>query len=91
MMGLAWWIWVAAGLALGIVELLVPGFIFAGFAIGGVLTGILVLMGVPGVTGSLFAELVVFAVISAGAWIALRLFVGVRHNQTKRIDHDIND
>ena len=29
-----WWVWVCIALALGVVELLAPGFIFLGFAIG---------------------------------------------------------
>ena len=34
-----WWVWVVAGFALGVVEVLLPGFIFLGFAIGAVVTG----------------------------------------------------
>ncbi len=28
-----WWVWMAVGLLLGIIEVLVPGFIFLGFGI----------------------------------------------------------
>ena len=35
-----WWAWIVLGFALGVLEILVPGFIFLGFAIGAVLTGI---------------------------------------------------
>ena len=38
-----WWVWVVAGFALGVVEVLVPGFIFLGFAIGAVIAAALVL------------------------------------------------
>ena len=43
-----WWVWVVAGFALGVVEVLMPGFIFLGFAIGAVITGLLVGIGVLG-------------------------------------------
>jgi len=42
-----WWAWVILGFALGVLEIMVPGFIFLGFAIGAVLTGILVGIGIP--------------------------------------------
>ena len=29
-----WWAWVILGFALGVLEIMVPGFIFLGFAIG---------------------------------------------------------
>ncbi len=89
-----WWIWAAAGLALGIVEVLAPGFIFLGFAIGAAVVSLLLLFGGPGiafVTGSLPALLVVFAIVSLVAWIVLRQVVGVRSGQVKTFDHDIND
>ena len=43
----SWWAWVVLGFALGVLEVLAPGYIFLGFAIGAVLTGI-VLVGRPG-------------------------------------------
>lgn len=42
-----WWAWVILGFALGVLEVLAPGFIFLGFAIGAVVTGVLVGIGVP--------------------------------------------
>ena len=41
---LTWWIWMAAALALGILEIVLPGFIFLGFAIGAAITGILLIL-----------------------------------------------
>ena len=38
-----WWAWVVLGFALGVLEILVPGYIFLGFAIGAVVTGILLI------------------------------------------------
>jgi membrane protein implicated in regulation of membrane protease activity len=89
-----WWVWVAAGLALAILEVLVPGFLFAGFAVGAVLTGAIIGLGIPG-TGWMLASpvnaLVVFAVLSVLAWLAMRALMGVRGGQIKRIDRDINE
>ena len=84
-----WWVWVVAGFGLGVLEVLVPGFIFLGFAIGAVLTGVLVGLGLLG--GNLAALLLAFAVLSVLAWLGLRATMGVRGNQVKLWDKDIND
>lgn len=83
-----WWLWVVAGFALGILEVLVPGFIFLGFAIGAVLTGAVAGLGL---SASLPVLLLVFAVASVLAWLGLRQGMGVRANQVKVWDRDIND
>ncbi len=85
----SWWVWVVAGFALGVLEVLVPGFIFLGFAIGAVLTGVLVGLGVLG--GSLPVMLLAFAVLSVAAWLGLRATIGVQKGQVKVWDKDIND
>lgn len=93
-MGDLWWIWIAAGLVLAILEIIVPGFLFAGFALGAVVTGAIIGLHLPGMgwmTGSLEVSLVVFAVISVVAWLVMRRLMGVRQGQMKRIDHDINE
>ena len=89
-----WWFWIAGGLALGIVELVLPAFVFAGFAVGGVLTGLYMGLGLPGSAWMMAAPvnaLVVFAVLSLLAWIVLRRVVGVRRGQSVVIRRDIND
>jgi inner membrane protein len=83
-----WWAWVILGFALGVLEVMVPGFIFLGFAIGAVLTGILVGLGI---TAGLPALILIFAVVSVVAWLVLRRVVGVRDGQVKIWDRDIND
>jgi inner membrane protein len=83
-----WWAWVILGFALGVLEVLVPGFIFLGFAIGAVVTGVLVGLGVP---AGLPALILIFAVTSVIAWLVLRRVVGVREGQVKVWDRDIND
>ena len=85
----AWWVWMIAGAILAILEIVIPGFILLGFAIGAALVGILLWIGLLG--GSLAMLLLVFAVASLVAWLALRKIVGVRHGQVKVWDRDIND
>lgn len=83
-----WWAWVILGFALGVLEVLAPGFIFLGFAIGAVVTGVLVGFGVPAGPTAL---ILIFAVVSVLAWLILRRVVGVRDGQVKIWDRDIND
>jgi len=84
----SWWAWVILGFALGVLEVLAPGFIFLGFAIGAVVTGALVGFGVE---AGLPALILIFAVVSVVAWLVLRRVVGVREGQVKVWDRDIND
>ena len=84
-----WWVWVVAGFALGVVEVLVPGFIFLGFAIGAVITGVLVGIGLLGANVAVLV--LVFALASLGAWFALRQMLGARGGDVKLWDKDINE
>jgi inner membrane protein len=83
-----WWAWVILGFALGVLEVLAPGFIFLGFAIGAVVTGVLVGIGIPAGPTAL---ILIFAVVSVLAWLVLRRVVGVREGQVTIWDRDIND
>lgn len=83
-----WWAWVVLGFLLGILEVLAPGYIFLGFAIGAVLTGVVAGLGL---TVSLPLLMLVFAVASVVAWLVLRRVMGVRDNQVKIWNRDIND
>lgn len=84
-----WWVWMVAGAVLAILEVLLPGFILLGFALGAALTGTLLWFGVLG--GSLGLLLLVFGIASLVAWLALRQLVGVRRGQVKVWNRDIND
>ncbi len=83
-----WWVWLAAALALGILEILAPGFIFLGFAIGAALVGLLLL---TPVSIGLPALLAVFAILSLGAWIVLRFMFRREGGDARHVHHDIND
>ncbi len=84
-----WWVWIVAGFLLGMLEIVMPGYIFLGFAIGAVITGILVGIGVASASPALLA--LIFAVCSLIAWLVLRRTMGVREGQVKVWDRDIND
>ncbi|MEM7718161.1 MAG: hypothetical protein AAF222_03095 [Pseudomonadota bacterium] len=92
-----WWVWLAGGVVLAILEVMAPTQIFLGFAIGasaiglGLLANIPELMGMAWVTTSLPALLTVFAVFSLIAWLILRPLMGIRKGQVTHFDHDIND
>jgi inner membrane protein len=88
MMWQAWWMWVAAGVAIGVLELLAPGYVFLGFALGAVATGALVGLGL---LGSLALALAVFGGLSLVAWAAMRFLLGRRAGNVKIISRDIND
>jgi membrane protein implicated in regulation of membrane protease activity len=88
-----WWIWIAFAVALGIVELLLPSFIFLGFAIGAAVIGLLLLVGGPlavMLSGSVPLLLVLFGMVSLISWIVVRRVVGVRKGQVRIVDRDIN-
>jgi len=86
--------WLAFGIVLGILELLLQGFVLLGFGIGAaVVAGVLLLVG-PGVFDG-FAGLaylaVVWALASGGAWLLVRKLPGARANNARVVDSDIND
>ncbi|MBJ2153908.1 hypothetical protein M3484_13910 [Pseudomonas sp. GX19020] len=83
-----WWSWIVLGLALGMVEVIVPGYIFVGFAVGAALTGLVVLVGIPAGLPMLLA---IFAVLSLISWLVIRRLLGTRDGQVKIWDRDIND
>lgn len=86
---LLWWVWMAFALLLGIMEVVIPGFVFLGFAIGAAVTGLLILLSVLSV--GLSVLLLIFAALSLVAWLVLRRLFALPSGQVKRFDRDIND
>lgn len=83
-----WWVWVAGAIVLGILEILVPVFLFLGFSVGALTIGILIALGVT--FGSVAWQLVVFAAVSLVASVALRFMLGGKRDETKTFTDDIN-
>ncbi|MEL6516412.1 MAG: hypothetical protein AAFR34_04390 [Pseudomonadota bacterium] len=89
-----WWAWMIAALALAFLEVLIPGYIFLGFAIGAAATGLALGVGGPmalWLGASLPMTLLFFAVVSLVAWLGLRRALGIRKGQVKIWDRDINE
>ena len=86
-----WWAWMVGAFALAFLEVLAPAQIFLGFAVGAVGVGLALLIGGPGLAGSLPITLLLFAVLSLIAWIVIRRVVGIREGQVKIWERDIND
>lgn len=90
----AWWVWGAAAIVLAVGEVLLPSFVLLGFAIGAAAVAAILLIGGPlavALGGSVPVLVLVFAVVSLIAWLALRRWVGVYRGQVKTFDRDIND
>jgi len=84
-----WWVWMSAALLLATAEVIIPGWIFLGFAIGALVMGVLLLIGVSGL--SLPITLVIFAVLSLLSYLGLRWVFGLKTGQVTLFDRDIND
>jgi membrane protein implicated in regulation of membrane protease activity len=85
-----WWLWLALAIGLLILELLAPGFIFLGFAVGAAVVGLLVAL-FGGVIGTVPVTLLIFAILSVVAWVVIRKLAGERKGQVKVWDTDINE
>lgn len=84
-----WWVWMSAALLLATLEVLVPGYVFLGFALGALGVGAALAVFIP--LGGLPLTLVVFAVLSLMAYIGLRKVFGLKTGSVKIWDRDIND
>ena len=87
----SWVFWMIAAVALAILEVFAPSFIFLGFAIGAAVMGLILLISGSALSLSVSMTFLVFAVVSLISWIALRQLLGVRSGQVKVIEKDIND
>ena len=79
----------STALLLATAEVIIPGWIFLGFAMGALVMGALLLIGVSGL--SLSITLVIFAVLSLLSYIGLRWVFGLKTGQVTLFDRDIND
>ncbi|GAA6197546.1 hypothetical protein NBRC116598_29900 [Pseudophaeobacter arcticus] len=85
-----WWVWCAAALVLAILEVLAPGFVFLGFALGALACGIL--LAVLG-SGALALPILIFlfAALSLISWLLMRRYFALPSGQVKTFETDIND
>lgn len=85
----SWWVWMVLGFVLAIAEVLVPAFLFLGFALGALATGGVIWFNLVPAAG-LAGTLVIFASLSLVAWLGLRAIFG-RRAVVRRFEGDIND
>ena len=83
-----WWAWVAFGIIFMLLELVMPSYLFLGFGLGAIVTGITLALGI-----TMFAQylMLLFAIASLISWILLRQFFKLPKGNVKTFDHDIND
>ncbi|MBM1814511.1 NfeD family protein [Pseudosulfitobacter pseudonitzschiae] len=84
-----WWVWLAVAIALGVVEVLLPVFIFLGFALGALAMAAIVGLVTPAI--GVAPAMALFAGLSLLAWIVLRLAFRRQSSGARRVMHDIND
>jgi membrane protein implicated in regulation of membrane protease activity len=83
-----WWIWISVALILGLIEVMLPGNIFLGFALGA-LAMVPVVLALPGVGTSLL--IAIFAGLSLAAWIVLRVVFRKQSSGARIVTRDINE
>ena len=83
-----WWAWVAFGIIFMLLELMMPSYLFLGFGLGAIVTGITLALGI---TMSAQYLMLLFAIASLIRWILLRQFFKLPKGNVKTFDQDIND
>ena len=84
-----WWVWLVLAALLGVAEMLLPGFILLGFAIGAL---VMALLAATGLTGSSFAlSVLIYAVASVVAWWWMQPMVLRDRGNVRFWARDIND
>jgi inner membrane protein len=82
-----WWVWLSLALILGVVEVLLPGNIFLGFALGA-LAMVAVVLALPMASVALLAA--VFAGLSLAAWVLLHFVFRRQSSGARIVRRDIN-
>ncbi|NOR31858.1 MAG: hypothetical protein GQ539_12295 [Sulfitobacter sp.] len=83
-----WWVWMSIALILGLIEILLPGNIFLGFALGALAMVPVVLL-LPAASTSLL--MAIFAGLSLLCWIILRAVFRRQSSGARIVTHDINE
>lgn len=84
-----WWAWMCVAVVFAILEVVIPAWVFLGFAIGAAAVG--GLLAVKLISFGLAGSILAFAVLSLLGYLVLRAVFGLKHGQVKIWDRDIND
>lgn len=91
----AWWFWAVLAVILGILEVVAPTHVLLGFALGAGIVAMGLVFGLlgalAGTTYGLAFLLLVFALASLLAWLALRAVFAASRSRAETFDHDVND
>lgn len=82
-----WWVWFSGALMLAILELLIPGYIFLGIAVGAAIMALVVAL-LPEL--GIATMMALFAGLSLAAWLLLRRVFRAPNDQTRVVHEDIN-
>ena len=83
-----WWAWVAFGIVLMLLELMMPSYLFLGFGFGAIVTGITLALGM---TMSARYLMLLFSIASLISWVLLRQVFKLPKENVQTFDQDLND
>ena len=83
-----WWAWVAFGIVLMLLELMMPSYLFFGFGFGAIVTGITLALGM---TISAQYLMLLFSIASLISWVLLRQVFKLPKENVQTFDQGIND
>ncbi|MEN3951441.1 hypothetical protein [Iodidimonas sp. SYSU 1G8] len=85
--------WLTVGLIFGVIEVLVPGYLFLGFATGAIFMSAILFMGAEGLftgLGGLAYLIAFYAAISLASWFLLRKVLKAGAD-ARKVERDINE
>ena len=83
-----WWAWVAFGIVLMLLELMMPSYLFLGFGFGAIVTGITLALGM---TMSAQYLMLLFSIASLSSWVLLRQVFKLPKENVQTFDQGLND
>ena len=83
-----WWAWVAFGIVLMLLELMMPSYLFFGFGFGAIVTGITLALGM---TISAQYLMLLFSIASLISWVLQRQVFKLPKENVQPFDQGIND
>jgi membrane protein implicated in regulation of membrane protease activity len=83
-----WWAWVAFGIVLMLLELMMPSYLFLGFGFGAIVTGITLALGM---TMSAQYLMLLFSIASLISWVLLRQVFKLPKENVQTFDQGLND
>jgi len=83
-----WWAWVAFGIVLMLLELMMPSYLFLGFGFGAIVTGITLALGM---TMSARYLMLLFSIASLISWVLLRQVFKLPKENVQTFDQGLND